>query len=255
MLIRFATALLYVGPLMAGLAGQGWAMVPLFWGIFLLSSVILHPAMWPVSRADLMRSDAAVALASLVATQALLVVVSFAFGRGIGGVLAVQPPLPTYLPAALSLMSVPLARWSGRPLVVVPETFDLDGAVRLVLGSGEAELPAHLSALMGQSDPVALRRALGQQGAVAARALILHATDPATRAGAGYMAQAFGAAAGDAGHLALFARRCLLALEGRPGLAADCPTPDALREAAQGVDDAGTAAALRRLARFLDRAP
>lgn len=110
-MLRLTTGLLYIGPLLAGLAGQGWAMVALFAAIFLLSSVVLHPGTWPRSRADLARPGAAVALAALVATQVLLVVMCFGFGRGLGGVLAFQPGLPVYLPAALSIASVPLARW------------------------------------------------------------------------------------------------------------------------------------------------
>ena len=45
MLVRLATALLYVGPLLAGLAGQGWAMVPLFLAVFLLSSIGEQPGL------------------------------------------------------------------------------------------------------------------------------------------------------------------------------------------------------------------
>ena len=248
MFARLATGLLYFGPLLAGLAGQGWAMVPLFLGVFLLSSVILHPDMWPRSRADLARSEAAVALASLVATQALLVVVLFAFGRGIGGMLALEPALPVYLPAALSFASVPLARLVWRPDMSPGEAMV---AHLMTLGdASEAEVQRHLTAILAHGDPVALRQALAHQGAV--KALIVHATDPATHgAGSGYPAQAFQAAGQNADHLALFARRCLLALDQAPGLAADCPSPTDLRTAAEAVGDPA-AAPLRHLAEVLD---
>jgi hypothetical protein len=256
---RLATGLLYVGPLLAGLSGQGWAMMPVFLGIFLLSSVIMQPDMWPRSRADLARSEAAVALASLVATQALLVVVLFAFGRGIGGLMAFQPALPVYLPAALSLASVPLARLGWRPeapVVVKGQAVDAMLAPLLALGdASEAVLHRHLTAIQTHVDPMALRQALAQRGAV--KALIIHATDPATSAllaGTGYPAQAFAAAGRDADHLTLFARRCLMGLADRPELAADCPTPAALREVA-GVVAEPAARALHRLAGFLDPAP
>lgn len=264
MFARLTTGLLYFGPLLAGLAGQGWAMVPLFLGVFLLSSVILQPDMWPRSRADLARSEAAVALASLIATQALLVVVLFAFGRGIGGVLALEPALPVYLPVALSFVSVPLARMAWRPegLVVELAPMAVEGeaveamlAHLLALGDASEEvLQRHLTAIMAHSDPVVLRQALASQGA-AVRVLIVHATDPATTAllaGTGYPAQAFQAAGLNPDHLTLFARRCLLALEDEPDLAADCPRPAALREVAEVVADPGAATALHRLAGFLD---
>lgn len=270
LLARLTTGLLYFGPLLAGLVGQGWAMVPVFLAIFLLSSVILQPDLWPRSQGDLARSEAAVALASLVATQALLVVICFALGRGIGGVLALQPALPVYLPVALSFASVPLARLVWRPEGPVvgfdpvpsagPNTpgTAVEAMLTHLLGLGEDVsedvLQRHLSAIMAHSDPVVLRQALGQQ-ATAVKALIVHATDPATSAllaGTGYPAQAFAAAGLNADHLALFARRCLLALEDEPDLAADCPTPTDLRRVADAVGDAHTAAALHRLAGFLD---
>lgn len=113
-MVRLTTALLYVGPLVAGLAGQGWSMVPIFAAVFILYSVILQPGSWPRSVADLGRPGAAVALAALIATQALLVVACFAFGRGLGGVLAFEPGSPVYLPVALSFAAVPLAQWMRR---------------------------------------------------------------------------------------------------------------------------------------------
>ncbi len=114
-LLRLATAVLYFGPLLAGLIGQGWGMVPVFVVIFLLWSVIVRPHLWPGSLPDLMKSDALVAMAALIATQILLVVVLFAVGRGIGGVLAVEPVMPAYLPAALSFLSVPVSRMIWNP--------------------------------------------------------------------------------------------------------------------------------------------
>ena len=114
-LFRVSTALLYVGPLLAGLMGQGWAMVLAFVVVFLLWSVIVRAHLWPMTLADLGRSEAAVALASLVATQAVLVIVCFAVGRGIGGVLALKPALPAVLPLALSVLSVPLSRLLSGP--------------------------------------------------------------------------------------------------------------------------------------------
>ena len=81
--------MLYFGPLLAGLMGQGWGQVAVFVVIYLLWSAILRPHLWPARIGDLTRTDALVPLASLVATQALLVVLCFAIGRG----LAMPSPL------------------------------------------------------------------------------------------------------------------------------------------------------------------
>ena len=282
-LLRLVTAVLYFGPLLAGLIGQGWGMVPVFVGIFLLWSVILRPHLWPASAADLARSEALVAAASLIATQILLVVVCFAVGRGLGGVLGVMPALPAYLPAALSFLSVPLSRLIWNPRVAAENTgFDPvthDVAARAVdtpaLAAemlaqvmalpddvGEAELQQHLSAISAHVDPVAIRLTLGD--AVAARranrvgvkALIVHATDPALSnlmSGSAYIAQAFAAAGRDAELLALFARRCVMALEDEPDLAADCPPVDAIARAAQEVGEPVATAGLNRLVGLLDQ--
>ena len=45
-LLRLITALLYSGPLLAGLMGQGWAMVAAFACVFVIFSVVLHPEHW-----------------------------------------------------------------------------------------------------------------------------------------------------------------------------------------------------------------
>ncbi|MBI1170840.1 hypothetical protein GC209_05520 [bacterium] len=109
-LLQAATALLYFGPLLAGLAGQNWWMIPLFSLAFVLWSVILRPHLWPSSLGDLARVEAVVAISALIATQVLLVTLCFALGRGMGGVMGLKPPVPAYMPVALSFLSVPLSR-------------------------------------------------------------------------------------------------------------------------------------------------
>ena len=84
----------------------------------------------------------------------------------------------------------------------------------------------------------------------------MHATDPAASnllSGSGYPAQAFAAAGRNPDLLALFARRCLMALEDAPDLAADCPTVAALTQAAQDSGDPVAGPALNRLAGFLEQ--
>ena len=286
-LLRLLTGILYFGPLTAGVMGQGWAMIPVFVCVFVGWSVLAHPQMWPQSAEDVAQHEAVVALASLVATQAMLVVVLFAMGRGIGGVLGLKPALPYYMPLALSFLAVPLARLlrsrAAGPLQAgfVAVTPGL-GAVRvaddelgdggagamlahlMALGDGVAEdvVQQHLSAIAAHVDPVLIRQHLGDAVAgrrasrVAAKALIVHATDPAISdllAGTGYPGQAFAAAGRDADLLTLFARRCMMALEDEPELASDCPDVAALRRAAAETGDEAARTALYRLAGVLDR--
>ena len=274
-LLRLFTGVLYFGPLLAGLTGQGWAMVPAFVGIFLLWSVILYPQMWPHSAADLALHEAAVALATLIATQALVVVGLFAVGRGIGGVMALQPALPDVLPVALSLVAVPVARlvWNPRVaaaqagfdpvLQVAAPTHRKGDAAEMVahlmaLGDEVTEdvVQQHLSAISDHIDPVLIRQVLGDAVAggrasrAGVKALIVHGTDPAISnlmSGSAYPAQAFAAAGRDAELLTLFARRCVMALGDEPDLAADCPGVAAIARAAQQVGDPARTA-LNRLA-------
>ena len=93
-------------------------MVLAFLAVFVLWSVILRPNLWPSRPADLAQSEAVVALAALIATQALLVILCFGIGRGIGGVMALQPALPDLLPLTLSFLAVPLSRMIWNPLVM-----------------------------------------------------------------------------------------------------------------------------------------
>lgn len=280
-LLRLITALLYSGPLLAGLMGQGWAMVAAFACVFVIFSVVLHPEHWPRSSDDMARSEAAVAMLSLVATQVLLVIAGFAVGRGIGGVLALKPALPAYAPLALSAVAVPLARLVWNPAATVdpvgfapgpqpdaPREVDppaqacafLDGVSRLPEDVAEDILQSHLTAVSTHLDPVLIRQTLaeavasGTAGPAPVKALIVHATDPAVSdlmAGSAYPAQAFAAAGQDDDLLGLFARRCTLMLEDEPDLAADCPSGAQVAMAASASQDPATAAELHRLAGLL----
>jgi uncharacterized membrane protein YgcG len=109
-LLKGANALLYFGPLLAGLGGFGWPVVPVFVVIFMLWLVILKPQEWPRSMAEWSQPETLVALAARGAVQLLLVLVSFGIGRGLGGVTGALPNLPTMLPIAISFLSIPLAR-------------------------------------------------------------------------------------------------------------------------------------------------
>jgi hypothetical protein len=277
-LFQTATALLYLGPLLAGLSGQGWAMVPVFSAIFVLWSVILRPHLWPARPGDLIRPEALVALLSLLATQILLVTLCFALGRGIGGVMGLHGVLPAYLPAALSFLSVPLSRlvWNPdqtealtgfdplrhRPADPAPEDRTqtlLAEILSLPDDVEEDELQARLSAI--GLDALVIRRTL-QEAALDPRftragmkALIVHATDPEVAgllSGSAYPAQVFDLLGAEDEVMTLFATRCARVVEDDPQLAADCPSPAAVIAAAG--PDAASGTALMRLAGLLQDA-
>lgn len=94
------TALLYIGPMLAGLADFGWAVLPVFLLLFLAWVFVTHPGQRPAP--------------GRVLVLAALVLVCMALGRGIGGVLGSLPPLPAWLPILLSAAALPLA-WAFRP--------------------------------------------------------------------------------------------------------------------------------------------
>ena len=87
--LRLATALLYFGPLLAGLSGAGWAFIPIFVVLFVLWLLFLHP--------ELSTSPEWLALLERAAVQALLVAILFGIGRGLGGVTGLPLPLPVWL--------------------------------------------------------------------------------------------------------------------------------------------------------------
>lgn len=114
-LLQGATALLYFGPLLAGLGGFGWAVVFVFAAIFMGWLFILRPQQWPRKLADWARPEALISLLTQGVVQLLLVALSFGIGRGIGGVLGAVPAFPLMLPLAISFLSIPLARMIWDP--------------------------------------------------------------------------------------------------------------------------------------------
>lgn len=114
-LLMVANALLYFGPLLAGLAGLGWGYVALFTAIFVLWLIILQPYEFPINRAEWMTLDAWVAVSARAVVQLLFVVVLFGVGRGIGGILGAMTWFPAALPVAISFLSIPIARMIWDP--------------------------------------------------------------------------------------------------------------------------------------------
>ena len=104
-----ASALLYFGPLLAGLAGMGWSGVPVFIALSALWLIVMRPGQWPRDL-GLWTSQVRIAAAAQLAVNALIVIVLFAVGRGIGGIAGYLPAIPPFLPVALSFLATPLSR-------------------------------------------------------------------------------------------------------------------------------------------------
>ena len=260
-LLQGATALLYFGPLLAGLGGFGWAVVPVFAGIFLFWLVIIRPQEFPRSLADWARPDALIALAARGATQLLLVLVCFGIGRGIGGVLGSLPTIPPMLPVGISFLAIPLARllydpWQAKPMDKLLEDalakIESGGAAQsgdrayaeavtaplngLPDDAGESELESHLSALRTLTDEgvtfeVLLSRVQNGEASMAGkRALMIMASDGALLARADrpdmpadMPMQAMNALGADAALVARMAERLLTALRQDPKIWVRCP--------------------------------
>jgi len=204
-----ATALLYIGPLMAGLGGYGWPLVPIFTLLFLLWQFIIRPQNWPRQFHDWTQYQAWATLFSNAAIQLLFVALLFGVGRGIGGALGFVPPYSEMLPVSISFLSIPLARMNWDPWKVNETNAFLDHAIDQIAHPGNpverselntarrmiaplADLPddttpatvaQHLLALSAHAEPAHIRTALFERArAGAARAeiiaMILHSTDP-----------------------------------------------------------------------------
>jgi hypothetical protein len=282
------TALLYIGPLMAGLGGFGWSVVPVFAAIFLLWLFILRPHQWPRTLGDWRDPQALIALLTQGLVQLLLVAVLFAVGRGIGGVLGTLPAFPVILPLSISFLSIPLARMVWDPwkanqvdsflddaiarINAPPETHinpGLDLAHRLIApladlpdDTSEAEVARHLTALSTQADPGVIRAALlarvRSHHATRAEttALVLHATDGRLIEVVGGDGPTFALSAlpHDADLIALYARRLTLALTEDADLWGQCPSVDMLTELARAMDNTEAEAPLRYLIDATNRA-
>ena len=109
-LLMAAMALLYFGPLLAGLSGAGWPAVYAFAVIFTLWLIVLRPQAWPRDAAQWRDPTVLIHALTQVVAQCLLVAVLFGVGRGIGGALGAVASWPAWFPLSLSFLSVPLAR-------------------------------------------------------------------------------------------------------------------------------------------------
>ena len=274
-ILQVATVCLYLGPLLAGLGGYGWAVVPVFVLIFLLWLVVLRPQEWPQSRADWMQPDSWLAVAARLVVQVALVVLCFGIGRGLAGVAGLHLALPFMGPVFLSLIAVPMARltWpskhvaasdglvmampvSAERAAMLPDQAERQAEMRLFAArltepladlrpdSAPSVIEAHLAALQEHLPHDALLEALHVRlaspvvGPAIRRAFILLATDPLTAEacrGRAAPVKALQVAGGDADLVELFARRCTALLEADADAWGDCPNATALAGVEAGL--------------------
>lgn len=284
LLLQVITGLLYIGPLVAGLAGFGWSLVIPFAAIFLLWQVVMRPLDWPREPGAWARREMQAAAAARILILVLLVALCFGIGRGLGGLAGHLPAMSPLLPFGISLLAIPLARLVWDPHKEAAMDALIDGALAQLRGPGAAEaahlaaaaekavrllrpihdLPddtpadvvaSHLRAITPHVDPQRLREALlaGARRRGAGRAvqtaLALHATEPALMdaLGGDHVTFAFNALPDTPEVLALFARRTEVALAADPDLWWGIPSEDALTARIARLDGTEAAGALREL--------
>ena len=120
-LFLISTALLYMGPLVAGLAGFGWQMIAEFTVIFMLWLVVMRPAMWPEALVEWGNRRVLAKVLVWMVIQAAIVAFCFAMGRGIGGVAGALPAMPVWVPPLMSLLAVPVSRILWNPSAANPD--------------------------------------------------------------------------------------------------------------------------------------
>lgn len=292
-LVKGATALLYIGPLLAGLCGFGWGIAAPFIGVFVVWLMVLRPEQWPTTPEEWLTVPAWLAALAQVLSQIVLVAILFGVGRGLGGLadigaVSVNPMLPL----SISFVSIPLCRmlWDADeaasqgyyldeeaefayadnaagqaataivPLLNLPDTapdakVTQAVAAALDLPAAELRLNAVTAAL---SHPNRSHAALRQ-------ALVIWATEPEIVAPgqvSGSMASAFDIAGGNFDLLRLYVPRAMALIAAFPNRASDFPSPAVLYEAAESAPESDLPAhlqadlrdGLRALARAVEAA-
>jgi hypothetical protein len=269
-LLKGATALLYIGPLIAGLCGFGWTMVAPFAAIFVVWLMVLRPEQWPASPEEWLTGQAWLAALAQVLSQIALIGVLFGVGRGLGGLagvgtVAVNP----ILPLSISFIAIPLCRMLWDSHEAASQGFYLDDeaesahsessagdaarAIIPLLNLPDAAPDEQVGRLVAETLSVlpadlrldALSAALASPGrshAALRRALVLWATEPEIVAPGLVpegMAKAFSIANGNPDILRLYVPRAVALLAAFPNRAQDFPHPQSLRDAAEAELDPG----------------
>jgi hypothetical protein len=269
-LVKGATALLYIGPLIAGLCGFGWSMLAPFAAIFVVWLMILRPEQWPASPEEWLTGQAWLAALAQVLSQIVLVAVLFGIGRGLGwladiGTVSVNPVLPL----SISFVAIPLCRmlWDsqeaaslgyylddeaesayaesaagGAARAVIPLLNLPDTAPDTMVASAVADTLAVVTADMRLDALCAALASPHRSHAALRRGLVLWATEPEIVAPGLLpegMAKAFEIAGGNPDILRLYVPRAVALLTAFPNRVEDFPHPQALREAAEADPDPG----------------
>ncbi len=136
----FATsALLYMGPLYAGLSGHGFDTIPLFAVIFMLWLHVARPGDWPATRAQWTSPRALAWPLLLFAGQMAVVAFCLVVGRGIGGLFGFTPALPFVFTLLMSMLAIGAARLLQRS-ETPSSAAELDGSLQF--GSCILDMPS-----------------------------------------------------------------------------------------------------------------
>jgi hypothetical protein len=288
-LVKGAAALLYFGPLIAGLCGFGWGMVAPFTAIFVVWLIVVRPEQWPATPSEWQSASAWLAVLAQVLSQILLVGVLFGIGRGIGGLadigtVSVEP----LLPLSVSFFSIPLSRMLWDSHEAASQGFFLDEeAENAHSGNAAGQAATAIIPLLNLSDTAsdvevakAVATALDMQNAdlrldaltaalaspnrshaALRRALVLWATEPEIVAPgqvSGCMANAFTIANGNLDLLRLYVPRAMALISAFPTRAEDFPPAQRLHQLADSLPPSDLPqhlqADLRALGRAIDGA-
>ncbi|MGL4235342.1 hypothetical protein [Tabrizicola sp.] len=269
-LLKGATALLYIGPLFAGLCGLGVGLVAPFVAIFIVWLMVLRPEQWPVTPDEWLTGQAWLAALTQVLSQLLLVLVLFGIGRGLGGISGFDFAINPIVPLTISFLAIPTCRmlWDAREAAdqgyFLDEEAEEAHALLATADAGQAIVPvlnlpdnatdvqvADALAKGLDSPNVELRlRALDaaltkpdRSHAALRRGLVLWASEPEVVA-PGHVPNAMSLAHSIAGNnpdlLRLYVPRALALISAFPERAAGFPTLEQLRASAASLATSGS---------------
>ncbi len=267
-LLKGATALLYIGPLFAGISGMGFGVLGFFVVIFVVWLLIVRPEQWPATAKEWLTPQAVGVVATQVLSQVLLVCVLLGIGRGVGAVAGFLPVVNPIFPLAVSFLAIPLCRmlWDARAAadqgVFLDDEAEAAEAPRALAEAAAAVIPllnmaddapdADVSAAVAKvmtamgaglrldALAAALERPSRSHTALR-RALVLWASEPEVVVSGQVpraMAHAFSIASGNGDLLRLYVPRALALVAAFPDRAEDFPTSAQLRQAS--LDGAGS---------------
>lgn len=155
-----AMALLYLGPVLAGLIGAPWQVLPVFALIFLLWLITMRPAHSIGAPAN--RTDPALWLR--LATALLVQLGVVAIGWGLGRLIAqsVTLDLTVAWPLALSVLSIPLARLARAPHTAEMDTLLDEILAGLTKAVEKTDTAAALHDALSTGNPTLIRQAADQ---------------------------------------------------------------------------------------------